>query len=1691
MNQLLKVISLLFLIINCGVAQNTPVIRFGNEWINYDAPHAKVRILSGLDGNEGIYRVTYTHLQNSGFPVTTLDPRKLQMFREGKEINIRVVGESDGKFDASDYIEFYGIGGVNTTIDNEMFDLPANNTNPYRNVYENLGYYFVTIAPNNITPKRMPVVNERNSALAAEASHTQEVLYLPDNQYGFSNLYPEFLISEDPIHGALLSNFISGKGTGANGIRSGNSANVGFTFTNFIDKSPVALEMVFSGIRNNIGEIAISHNGKTVGTARTFRYEGTKFLGKVDSVILGANGASSGTFTITYANTATGNSMIRANYFKIGYRQGFAMAQSTFRKFNLDAKSVGVAKMQLTEVLPNTRFYDITDAYNVRFIGYDSLGESRTVVVNNATTKRTIVAENRVIAPLDVFAVSFTKINPDLYNYLIIAQNNMFTAAGGFPNAIQAYADYRASQQGGNFAPLVISANQIFDQFGGGFFTPQAFRRFADFMTNQSKNRMRGMFLVGKGIKLSAFLRSGNGGNNIPPYGFPASDNEMVNGLFGQSRFTPAIPIGRLSVTNPNDLINYLNKVKEHEALPAGLLWRKNILHLAGGTFEGENRIFKSYTDSYKFTAENGTWGMNVKTIQKTTTEYVERVNVRDEVNNGVSLITLFGHSSFEFSDIEISHPQDVQAGYNNKGKYCMILQNGCSGGDAFINGKVANSELWLSSADKGALAYVAHSHLGFDGYLNLYTSNFYQVAFADKSFINATIGEIMQETARRVTTQYGGDIMAITQAQQTILQGDPVLVMFGKRNSPPFPDFVVTNKDISVKTFNSIPLTAALDSFRICMAVTNGGSVTNDPLRVSVIRTFSDLTTITYPTVNYPAVRFRDTLCYTIVTPKELRAKATGLNRFQVVLDVGNQIFEIDEDNNSAAIEVNLKRAVMLPIAPKEYSIVSKQPVFFVAQNADLFTKERTYRFQLDTSANFNSAFRKDTVLLSYITPQWTTNLLSDVKTNDSTVYYWRVRYANLLPEDDTTWATSSFVYIKDSPSGWSQSRFPQFTKNSRQTLNLSVPQKRWTFDNLVSKIDFKVFGYSQANNDWKNYYININGELYAYQASCTYNDAGFFNGNGFQRLIMIAIDRETGKVYNPMLKYGNFQQAAIVCGANSLVAALSTIPLYKSAIKLFIDDVKTGDYVIVMPSGTTTFSNFTDLGAFQSIGMDMTNIDQRVLPSSGYLFIGQKGGQKLYERICPPGQNFTDSYSITSSPTQGTVTSTLIGPAASWGNVFRQLNGVDAGVNDKYKLDILGQTFDGREEMLFSDVKTNAFDIKNVSPQSYPYLRLRVQMRDSVRRTPYQLQSWQVVYKEVPEGILLYDTLTYRENTVLQVVEGDSIKLRFNFLNVTGTDFPDALTVQYKIRNVTTGRDTTIILKETNRLLGNQFQTISLKLNSLNFKGDNILTVFVNPRILGEQLYENNVLEARFKVKPDDINPVLEVAFDGKHLLNGDIVSPNPLISITLKDENRFLIKRDTIGMDIFLKACDNCTVKRINFNDPNLIWTPASEGNGNKFLIEYRPTKLANGTYTLSIQGKDVTGNISGKQPYQITFKVINENTVTNFYPYPNPFSTNTRFVFTLTGEIPDQIRIQIMTITGKVVKTLFKEDLGNLRIGQNITDYAWDGTDEFGDQLANGVYLYKVDVKSANKDYEHSNTSGDNLFKNGYGKMYLMR
>jgi hypothetical protein len=175
------------------------------------------------------------------------------------------------------------------------------------------------------------------------------------------------------------------------------------------------------------------------------------------------------------------------------------------------------------------------------------------------------------------------------------------------------------------------------------------------------------------------------------------------------------------------------------------------------------------------------------------------------------------------------------------------------------------------------------------------------------------------------------------------------------------------------------------------------------------------------------------------------------------------------------------------------------------------------------------------------------------------------------------------------------------------------------------------------------------------------------------------------------------------------------------------------------------------------------------------------------------------------------------------------------------------------------------------------------------------------------------------------------------------------------------------------------------------------------------------------------------------------------------------------------------------------PEIQFEPAVDTKNNRAVIFWRPVFTQAGKYELLVQATDAFGNPTGAVPRKISFEVILESSISNFLPYPNPFSTATRFAYTLTGaEPPATLKLQIMTVSGRIVREFTQAEIGPLRTGTHLTDFVWDGTDEFGDRLANGIYLYRLIVKDDEQQpVEHFETGADKYFKKNFGKIAIIR
>jgi peptidase C25-like protein/flagellar hook capping protein FlgD len=113
---------------------------------------------------------------------------------------------------------------------------------------------------------------------------------------------------------------------------------------------------------------------------------------------------------------------------------------------------------------------------------------------------------------------------------------------------------------------------------------------------------------------------------------------------------------------------------------------------------------------------------------------------------------------------------------------------------------------------------------------------------------------------------------------------------------------------------------------------------------------------------------------------------------------------------------------------------------------------------------------------------------------------------------------------------------------------------------------------------------------------------------------------------------------------------------------------------------------------------------------------------------------------------------------------------------------------------------------------------------------------------------------------------------------------------------------------------------------------------------------------------------------------------------------------------------------------------------------------PPGLANGTYTFKVVASDNFGNPTSATTTVHVTTSAGPVSFTSVYAYPNPLSSDTDVVFTLDRDV--EVTLRIYSVSGRLVqKTTMPAASGR-------NGYHWDGRDQAGDPVANGVYLLQL-------------------------------
>lgn len=1642
---------------------------FGNEWINFNQQYFKFRVIQ-----DGVYRLTGSTMQQFNVPISSIYGSNVRIYHKGAEIPVYV--STNGPLSVHDYIEFFAKRN-DGWWDSTLYADALWQGNDRLSLFNDTGYYFLTW--NNL-PTASQFVNAPNTIVNPPAPE-------PYCLYTTSYVYATQKYSNSQLgrgKSALFGSYVYDSDFSPT---EGYSDFFNKTTRNYIIETPhvfqdSSLTADFQVQINSLWddhELNISVNNNLLWSSSFSAYSVLR-LSLAPQV--GWLTAPTTTLTFSNAHSTSTNDIVGLSWIDFTYPRHFDFDQASVAQFALPPaggdRYLVIRNFDRKNTIPV--LYDYATLRRLEAVVQGDTLKFLLPAFAGGQRKILIVAQDTfsVIKRIDsLFAVHFVdySLPQNQGNFIIISHPLIMKDSLG-NNPVE---EYRKWKQQEGFQAIVANILDLYDQFAYGIrFHPASINKFTEYIIHNWPDTSRYMFLIGKGIEYGIFndLPSRRSFCLVPTFGFPGSDQLLT--ALGKSQ-KPLIPIGRIACLAAEEVYPYLEKAKQYvnaQKSPfqtiADKAWMKNVMHLAGGATSSDQAYFVGLLNKYRDIIEDTLYGANVYTFAKTSTQPIQQATsefLDSLITSGTSLITFFGHSSANSFDFSLDKPEN----YTNAGKYPLVLTNGCLIGNLFFHYH-GMADQFVLTPQAGAIAFLGPSIFAVASSLDLYSTNFYQ-NLARRNYSKA-FGDLVQATIYDIITTSGSDLDKLT-AEQMQLSGDPSL----KFNVYDKPDYVLEMQNVR---FDPPQVTAGIDSFYLEVIVYNIGKAIDDSIYVSVRRTLPDNTEQNLHHFRIRAPYFRDTIRFVI---RNEGFQSYGLNKFYLKVDAGEipsasgDVDEISENNNELnTINLFIDSDDILPVYPPNYAIISETNVTLKASTVNPFAPERQYVFQIDTTELFNSPLLKTyKVKQTGGVVKWTPSILW----LDSTVYYWRTAVDSAF-NSTPTWHHSSFVYIKGSPPGWNQSHYYQHLSTVANPLG-----------NIMLGND-RLFAYV---DDIKSIGVYTGFTWGAFPGPLSNDDPGIYL-NGVRvgtwtcsnaNVIFAVIEPSTGTFWmNPYGgKYGSIQCKLT---PRIMFSYNTNLPRNDAMINFMLDTVPDGHYLLFMTVNDAKIYNWDSIqiNAFNQLGLtQVNNIDQ----PAPYAFFLKKNDPSypIYEIA---GDTFTDiidtTFQIVGKWNSGFIESPLIGPARYWTHLYWKAWQREPGY-DEYRFEVYGVRDDGSEQLLLPALAGNDTSLQWVDANVYPYLRLRLHTTDTTARTPVQLDYWRVHYQPVPEAAL---------NPSMHFALADSVNqmlpLQFACAVENLTPWPmDSLLMKYVITDAVNGQH----VHYRRHAPLNGFDTLIVRYSFTTecpcLEGLNKLFVEANPdNDQPEQTHFNNIGLLNFYVRGDNLNPLLDVTFDGIRIMDNDLVSANPEIVITLKDENPFVPLNDTAAFDIYFIYPDGSR-HNVVFDQLTAFFFPADstqlkKSNTARALLRREFTR--DGTYQLVVQGYDRAGNASGDYAYRIRFRIITKPMISNVLNYPNPFSTATRFVFTLTGsQLPEQMKITIFTVSGKVVREIFLHDLGNLRIGNNITEFSWDGTDQFGDRLAPGLYFYKVEARLNGKPLDHYDNGTDQYFRNGIGKMYLMR
>jgi len=464
----------LFGLANHCFAQSPSVLSAGN-WFKFSVTQ------------DGVVKIDYNVLRNAGVNPDQINPKKIKLFagsygmlpqsnstprkEDLTEIPVYVSGESDDKFNPSDYVLFFAKGPDQNYYDNVKQVFHYEN-----NLFSDKNYYFLTISDSN--GKRITISENVNGT------------------FPVIQTYDDFAFYETEKYNLLKS----GRQWFGEQFDAVTEGTIRFDLSGIVENSDIKLvsHVMAQSITNTSFQVSINNTPVLTQPIDAIPNSSYGIKGRIKSDTIIFSAASVGATTrqnqdVKYQFTkgSPGISVGYLDFFLLSFKRKLALYgdQSIFRSVESTSNNTSLFEISATS---GVQVWDITNPDDAKNQLFGTTG-SKITFSTSTNRLRTFIVFNpaNLKAPLFEVKVSNQNLHQLTSPELIIITNNTLI------NEAQRLASHREIHSG--ISAKVVTVEQIYNEYSGGKQDMTAIRDFIRDLQAQPASSLKNALLFGRG----------------------------------------------------------------------------------------------------------------------------------------------------------------------------------------------------------------------------------------------------------------------------------------------------------------------------------------------------------------------------------------------------------------------------------------------------------------------------------------------------------------------------------------------------------------------------------------------------------------------------------------------------------------------------------------------------------------------------------------------------------------------------------------------------------------------------------------------------------------------------------------------------------------------------------------------------------------------------------------------------------------------------------------------------------------------------------------------------------------------------------------------------------------------------------------------------------------------------------------